>query len=130
MMAPLRILLTGPVETAATLAHYLYLSQYDSRWERDDEVQPADVRDCDVLIADIGLKGRSGCDFVRNLSEHQRRRPIVIVISNDSQPPGKEPGIDAHLLKPVDPDVIRALLQRLQGSWFSSVVRHGSLAAT
>src|SRR5262249_46323027 len=89
-MAPLRILLTGRVETGASMAHYLYLSKYDSRWERDDEVCAEDVRDCDVLIADIGLKGRAGCDFVRSLTE-QKRRPIVIVISSESEPPRKEP---------------------------------------
>jgi DNA-binding response OmpR family regulator len=112
------------------MAHYLYLSKYDSRWERDDEVCAEDVCDCDVLIADIGLKGGAGCDFVRSLTEQQKRRPIVIVISSESEPPRKEPGIDAHLVKPVDPEVLRALLERLQRSWVSSAVRSGSLAAT
>jgi DNA-binding response OmpR family regulator len=129
-MAPLRILLTGPVATVASMAHYLYLSRYDTRWERDDEVSASDVRACDVFIADIGLKGSVGCDFVRSLTEHQIRRPVVIVISSESEQPPKEPGIDAHLVKPVDPEVLRALLERLQRSWLPSAVQHGSLAAT
>jgi DNA-binding response OmpR family regulator len=113
-MPRLRVLLVGPIETAAAMAHLLYLSHHDSRWEVESDVPPDSVRWCDVLIADIGLKGPAGLDFVRGLTAQMIRRPIVIVISSESQPPPRELGVDARLVKPVDPEGLLALVERLR----------------
>lgn len=67
-----------------------------------------------MVIADIGLRGQSGCEFVRALTSDRSKRPIVIVISNESQRPPPEPGIDAHMVKPIDPERLLVLMERLR----------------
>jgi two-component system, OmpR family, response regulator len=71
----------------------------------------------DVVLLDIGLPGMDGYEVARRLrGQPLARRPFFIAVSGYRQPADRrrevEAGIDMHLLKPVDPDHLRLLLQR------------------
>jgi CheY-like chemotaxis protein len=112
-MNQLRVLLVGPIEASGSMVPLLSHHHFDSSWERLDAVRPASIRNADVIIADIGLRGDEGRDFVRRLTTMTPKRPLVIVISNESEVTPEEPGIDLQLRKPVNPDELLAVLRRL-----------------
>ncbi len=74
----------------------------------------------DVVLLDIGLPGIDGYDLARLL--HQRspyqRRPLLIAITGLGQEEDRrrsnEAGMDLHLVKPIEPDQLRAVLRRFQ----------------
>jgi CheY-like chemotaxis protein len=109
-----RILVVGPTEPAAGLSLLLQLRGHESRWVLDGIATPDDVDGVDVVLVDTGLSGHAGCEFAVGLTSREPKRPIVIVISNESETPCPEPGIDAHLVKPVDPDQLLSLVERLR----------------
>jgi DNA-binding response OmpR family regulator len=113
-MHSLRTLFVGPPEIASPMSSLLCLRKFDSHWESTESVTPEDVKQADVLIADIGLRGQEGREFVLQLVAKTRKRPLVVVIGNETEVPPRQPGIDAYLRKPVDPDQFVALLDRFQ----------------
>ena len=119
-MPALRVLLVGPADTVSAMALLLYRSHHETRWECEGEVTSESVDWCEVVIADIGLKGSAGRDFVKNLTSGRNKRPVVIVISNESVTPPVEAGIDAHFTKPVDPDELVGLVERL-GTFYAGL---------
>jgi DNA-binding response OmpR family regulator len=80
----------------------------------------SDVDWSEVVIADIGLKGQAGRDWVKAITSERARRPIVIAISNESVTPPVEAGIDAHLTKPVGPDELVGCVERL-GTFYAGL---------
>jgi signal transduction histidine kinase len=72
----------------------------------------------DVALVDIGLPGRDGYELARELRRTERGRGIFLVaVTGYGQPEdhGKaiEAGFDGHLVKPVDPEQLAALLSAL-----------------
>ena len=73
----------------------------------------------DVVLLDIGLPGIDGWAVAQLIQQNATvKRPFVIAITGFSQ---KEDlrnsasiGVDLHLVKPVDPDYLRAVLRRFQ----------------
>jgi DNA-binding response OmpR family regulator len=119
-MPALRVLLVGPADTVSAMALLLYRSHHETRWETEGKVTSEDVDWCDVIIADIGLKGQAGRDFAKALASEQAKRPLVIVISSDSVTPPVQAGIDANLTKPIDPDELVGCVERL-GEFYAAL---------
>lgn len=71
----------------------------------------------DVALVDIGLPGISGYDVARGIRAGLPQRPIrLIAITGYGQPADREraleAGFDAHLLKPIEPEVLEREVQR------------------
>jgi two-component system OmpR family response regulator len=73
----------------------------------------------DVVLLDIGLPGVHGYDVARQLSGiRTTKTPLIIAVTGFSkeadQQNSVDAGIDLHLLKPVDPDQLQAILRMFQ----------------
>ncbi len=73
----------------------------------------------DVVLLDIGLPGMSGYEVARRLiGPRPRKTPLVIAVTGFGQAEDRrrcaESGIDMHLLKPVEPEYLQAVLARFQ----------------
>ena len=69
----------------------------------------------DVVLIDIGLPGMNGYDVARAIRRNDEKRDIrLIAVTGYGQPSDKElalqAGFDAHLLKPISPDILRRVL--------------------
>jgi signal transduction histidine kinase/ActR/RegA family two-component response regulator len=69
----------------------------------------------DVILLDLGLPGLDGYDVARQLrQEPSLGKPLLIAVtgygSEDDRRRTREAGFDHHLIKPVDPDALRAVL--------------------
>jgi CheY-like chemotaxis protein len=71
-----------------------------------------------LALIDLGLPGGlDGCEVARRLQERAAgRKPILIAVTGYGQEEdrrrSREAGIHLHLLKPVDPDELKKLLER------------------
>ena len=70
-----------------------------------------------VVLCDIGLPGMSGYEVASRLRELPEYRDTLLIAlsgygSEEDRRRSKSAGFDHHLTKPVDPDVLAALLQR------------------
>jgi CheY-like chemotaxis protein len=74
-----------------------------------------------AVLLDIGLPGMSGWDLAQQMRVWQgpARRPVLVAVTGyggaEAERRSAESGIDRHLVKPVDPDDLLALLDRLCG---------------
>jgi CheY-like chemotaxis protein len=73
----------------------------------------------DVVLLDLALPEMDGFEFARRLRNqvpHVNRIPFLIAVSGygdaESCRRSREAGIDLHLIKPVDPAALQALLKR------------------
>ncbi|MGH7277213.1 MAG: response regulator [Candidatus Rokuibacteriota bacterium] len=69
----------------------------------------------DVVLLDVGLPGMSGYDVARRLRQDARRSGLTIIAlsgygQEEHRTESRQAGCDAHLVKPVDPDVLRRIL--------------------
>jgi signal transduction histidine kinase/ActR/RegA family two-component response regulator len=74
-----------------------------------------------VVLLDIGLPGLDGYEVARRLrAQPTRTRAVLIALSGYGQAEderrAREAGFDHHLVKPVDPEVIRELLAKTERS--------------
>jgi signal transduction histidine kinase/CheY-like chemotaxis protein len=83
-----------------------------------DGVERADAIRPDVALIDIGLPGLSGYEVarhIRGLDDDWARRVRLIALTGYGRDTDREKatasGFDSHLVKPVDPDVLQALLK-------------------
>jgi signal transduction histidine kinase len=83
-----------------------------------DGVQQADATRPDVALIDIGLPGLSGYEVarhIRSLDSEWARGVRLIALTGYGRDSDREKaaasGFDSHLVKPVDPDVLEALLK-------------------
>jgi CheY-like chemotaxis protein len=71
-----------------------------------------------VALVDIGLPGFDGYEVARRMRALAIAPPVLIALTGYSEPEdrarAREAGFDAHLVKPVDPDELSALLGRLE----------------
>jgi CheY-like chemotaxis protein len=69
----------------------------------------------DVLLMDIGLPGPDGWQVAKQLQGLCPCRPLTIAITGYGQPADRQrsraEGFDLHLLKPVDPAELAAMLE-------------------
>jgi len=70
----------------------------------------------DVVILDIGMPGLSGHEVARRIREKSERAVTLIAVTGWGQKADKDraaaAGFDHHFTKPVEPDVLSALLQK------------------
>ncbi|HTW37859.1 MAG TPA: ATP-binding protein [Steroidobacteraceae bacterium] len=67
-----------------------------------------------LVLLDIGLPGMDGYEVARRLRLQQIERMRIVAITGYGQPSDRErsraAGFDQHLVKPIDPDMLHALL--------------------
>jgi signal transduction histidine kinase/ActR/RegA family two-component response regulator len=115
----LRIMIVDDNRDAAeSLA--LVLDMHDTRTAVDgpSALALAEQFDPDVALLDIALPGMSGHDIARRLAARpQTVCPVLIALTGFSQPDdfarSRESGFAHHLVKPVNPDVIIALMRTI-----------------
>jgi CheY-like chemotaxis protein len=74
----------------------------------------------DVVLLDIGLPGFDGYEVARRLRElPELRKTLIVALTGFGQESDREralhAGFDEHLVKPVDLDVVQAVLRRRLG---------------
>jgi CheY-like chemotaxis protein len=108
-------------ETADTLALLLRQVGYEVWIARDGNSALAAARSHhpDVVLLDIGLPDMEGYDVARQL--HQRRSnrsPYLVAVTGHGEDVDRlrseQAGLDLHLVKPVDPDTLTAILEHFQ----------------
>jgi CheY-like chemotaxis protein len=78
----------------------------------------------DVALIDIGLPRLDGYRVAAQIrAQSESRRPLLVAVTgygrDEDRMRSREAGIDLHLTKPVDPEVLRRLLRR-----FERVIAH------
>jgi CheY-like chemotaxis protein len=107
-------------DVAETTADALELFGYAVRVARDAEEGLRALLESvpDVALLDIGLPGRSGYDLARDIRARVGRDGVRLVAVTGYGQDGDreralEAGFDVHLVKPVDLDHLRAVIERL-----------------
>ena len=114
----LRILIAEDNPDAAETLRVLLKSMgYEAHVVNDGEsaVPAASALKPHVIIMDIGLPGINGYDAARRIRErHPGRQVRIVALTGLDQiidrQRSAEAGIDHHLVKPVDPAVLRQIL--------------------
>ncbi len=75
--------------------------------------------DPDVVLLDIALGGMSGYEVAHSLRQRAIwKRPLLVAVTGlghaEAHRRSAEAGIDLHLLKPVDPEQLQAVLARFE----------------
>ena len=79
----------------------------------------AEVFEPEIVLLDIGLPGLDGYEVARRLRELPKaRRAWLVAVTGYGQPAdrqrGREAGFDEHLLKPVDPQALAEMIERVR----------------
>ena len=123
MPAPgLRVLLVEDnADSAASLALLLRIWGHEVQAARDGPtaLEVARAFAPDVVLLDIGLPGMDGWQVAEQFYKQPApRRPLLIAVTGYGQDADRrrseKVGIDLHLLKPVDPGQLRAMLSRFR----------------
>ncbi|HYD49102.1 MAG TPA: response regulator, partial [Terriglobales bacterium] len=93
------------------LAGHQVLTAYDG----DDGVQLAERERPDVVLLDLGMPKMNGYDACRHLRRQRWAQRVTIVAltgwgQEDDRRKSREAGFDDHLIKPVDPHHLSAIL--------------------
>ncbi|HTU18377.1 MAG TPA: response regulator [Gemmataceae bacterium] len=106
-------------DTAASLAFFLRYHGHQVRLASDGPTAIARARadKPDVVLLDIALPGINGYDVARQLREDLfDKPPLILAVTGYGQESdrrrGEEAGIDMHLVKPIDPLLLRNILSR------------------
>lgn len=116
---PPRVLVVDDVADAAdSLAYLLCLHGFDARTARDG---PAALRSAgewtpDAVVTDVRMPGMGGWELARRLRDLLPGPLLVVAVTGCDTPEdarrSAEAGIDLHLLKPVEPGELVALLRQ------------------
>jgi CheY-like chemotaxis protein len=108
-------------DTAETIAAILRYGGHEVRIAPDGEeaLNAAQSWQPDVVLLDIGLPKVDGWEVAKRLRRRAGRHALVIAVTgygtpDDFQRSG-EAGIDLHLLKPADPELLLSMLERFRG---------------
>ncbi len=113
------------VSSAQSLAMVLKLDGHDVEVSHDGRQALEAVRRFrpEVVLMDIGLPGMDGYEVARRLRQEQElERGIALLVAvtgyaeDEARRRSREAGFDHHLVKPVDPDGVLALLASLEWS--------------
>ena len=107
------------VDAAEMLASVLQLSGYEVRTAHTAQAALASVAEWrpDAAVLDIGLPDTSGNDLARLLRNHPWGHDMLLVAvtgwgQDEDRARTSEAGFDAHLVKPVDPQQVRDVIER------------------
>ncbi len=123
----LRVLVVeDDADSAVSLARFLQRMGHEVEVAPDGQaaVEAAQARRPDVVLLDIGLPGLDGWEVARRLQQGHpaQKRPLLVALTGYDREADRrrsdEAGIDLHLAKPADPDLLRWLLTR-----FHSVIK-------
>jgi len=133
------------VSSAQSLAMILKLDGHDVQVAHDGTVALDAVRRFrpEAVLMDIGLPGMDGYEVALRLQQQPELRESIMLLAavtgyaeDEAQQRSREVGFDHHLVKPVDPEVVLALLASLEWTEqnesdpekpsFVSVVSNGS----
>ena len=105
---------------AESLALLLTLEGHETHVAHDglDAIAAAERLRPDVTLLDIGLPGLNGFDVCRRIREQAWGKSLVLVAvtgwgQQEHRRASKDAGFNMHLVKPVDPDALTALLASL-----------------
>jgi CheY-like chemotaxis protein len=118
----LRVLVVDDnVDCAETTAVLLSLFSHSARIAMTgaDAIGAVCQQQFDVVLLDISLPGLTGHDRAVWIKGHTHlRQPVLIAVTGRSDDATRrrstECGIDYHLLKPVDPQFLKELLERIR----------------
>jgi signal transduction histidine kinase/CheY-like chemotaxis protein len=120
----LRVLVVDDnVSSAQSLAKVLKLDGHDVQVAHDGQAALESVRQLrpEVVLMDIGLPGMDGYEVARRLREDADLAAGIVLLAavtgyaeDDARRRSREAGFDHHLVKPVDPDGVLALLASLE----------------
>jgi CheY-like chemotaxis protein len=84
-------------------------------------VEAAQTHQPEVVVLDIGLPGMDGWKVAERIHEQPgANRPLLIAVTGYGREcdirHSTEAGIDVHLTKPADPDVLKSLLDQKQAN--------------
>jgi DNA-binding response OmpR family regulator len=99
----------------------LGLEGYQTRWVQTGEAALAAVkqRRPDLVLLDLGLPDLDGFEVARELRREPTETPFrIVALTGHGQPEDRrrtaEAGFDEHLVKPVDPKTIRAVIENAE----------------
>ena len=115
---PLHILIVeDSVETAETMALLLGLYGHEVRLAHDGPtaLRLAHERAPDAVLLDIALPKMDGYELARRLRQQSTdRQPLLVAVTGYGQEEdrrrSREAGFDHHMVKPIDPGALQALL--------------------
>ncbi len=118
----LRVLVVEDHEdTATSTALVLRLYGHDVQVASDGQMalQLMDAHAPDVVLLDLGLPKMDGWEVAKQIrSQATYKRPLLVAVSGYGREADRlrsaEAGIDLHLVKPIDPDQLKNLLERFQ----------------
>jgi CheY-like chemotaxis protein len=116
--APKRILLADPCrDTVESTAWLLRLWGYDVQGAETgpETLEVALAYRPEVVLMELGLPGLDGCQVARQLRQQGAQSELLLVAvtgygDEKNRHRAWEAGFDCHLLKPVEPEVLRGLL--------------------
>jgi CheY-like chemotaxis protein len=109
-------------DTTATMAVLFRYWGHDVRIAHDgaDALRVAAGYRPDVVLVDLAMPGMDGFELARRLRGEGRSRALLVSLSGYGQEQdcqhSREAGCDAHLIKPVDPELLRHLLDAQRGA--------------
>lgn len=114
-----RVLVVDDIpDNVETLAELLNLWGYQVRMAQSGAaaLEVASAFQPDVTFLDIGMPGMDGYETARRLRANPETRETILVAltgygQEQDRRQAEEAGFDEHLMKPADPDRIRALLE-------------------
>ncbi len=117
----LRILVVDDsIDGAVAMALLLKYDGHDARTAHNghDAVVEARAFLPEVVFLDIGLPGKNGYEVARELRAEPGLQDVVLVAltgwgAEEDLRRSKEAGFDHHLVKPVEPELIEAMLRGL-----------------
>ena len=108
------------VDAAQSLAMLLELMGYDAQavYSGRAALEAAAEFDPVAVILDIGMPGMNGYEVARRLRESTDSENVALIAlsgfaQDDDRSRSMRTGFDAHLVKPVEPETLEALLGRL-----------------
>jgi CheY-like chemotaxis protein len=114
------LLIEDNPDIGETLRDLLELLGHQAEWASDGlrGVEVALATQPEVALVDIGLPGIDGYEVARRVrASEPGKKVLLIALTGYDRPEDRrrslEAGFDAHLVKPVDPDELTALIVRL-----------------
>jgi DNA-binding response OmpR family regulator len=109
-------------DAADSLAMLLQLWGHEVAVANDPEEALAAARRCppEIVLLDIGLPGIGGYELAKQLRREGLSTAFLAAITGYGEERDRrralEAGFDSHLVKPVDPEVLRATIARVQAA--------------